>query len=340
MKKTIRFAMLALALVLTIGGCKQESDVSVAVDETHYCSEIAKVVCENVFECCTGAEIEDQFGRTITTRKGKCLRDVELMCEQANSALLLSLRKGTVTVDAVSADACLESLVVGDTCFQLTAEPPIAAECYEALFQGTVGIGKACVYDIECTGSAYCGSDRKCKALPVKDQPCDAMAPRACDEGLYCDMDSTCQPLKKGGEECDAINKCGGDLFCDDDPTDGENVCKSRKAVGAACGGDVECLSSYCIPGLCGDGSQCFGDDDCFGTCEDSGEECASDDDCAGTCQESGDPCLADWDCFGADDKCVHPECHSKCIGQPVCGEEYDMYDYCEVGLTLINGIQ
>ena len=337
MKRAVVFLMVVAVSVL---GCKGTEEISVSVDKTHYCSEVAKVVCENVFECCTGAEIEAQFGLTITTKKGKCQRDVELMCEQANPALLLSLQKGTVTVDAAAATTCLESLVVSESCFLLAAELPVAPECFETIFEGTQGINKACVYDIECQGSAYCGSDRKCKALAVMNQPCDNMAPQPCDEGLYCDQDNTCQPLKKGGEECDAIDKCAPQLYCDDDPVDGENVCKSQKAVSATCGGDRECQSAYCIPGLCGDGNQCYDDNDCFGTCEDSGKDCSSDDDCAGTCKESGDPCQADWDCFGADDKCIHPKCHSKCIGQPVCGEEYDVYDFCDVGLGLIEGIQ
>jgi hypothetical protein len=335
-----RMILVVSLFALGTFGCKGTTEITVGVDKTHYCSEVAKVVCENVFECCTGAEIEDMFGLTITTRKGKCLRDVELMCEQANPALLLSLEKGTVTVDTEAADTCLNSLIVEDSCFLLTAEPPVAPECFETIFAGTQGISKTCVYDIECQGSAYCGSDRKCKALPVANQPCDNLAPRPCDENLYCDQDNSCQPLKKGGEECDNIGKCSPQLYCDDDPVDGENVCKSQKAVGASCAGDRECQSAYCIPGLCGDGSQCYRDDDCAGTCADSGKDCGGDDDCAGTCQESGDPCLADWDCFGADDKCVHPDCLSQCIGQPVCGEEYDVYDYCQVGLTLIQGIQ
>ena len=204
----MRRAGIWMVIVAVIAlSCKQSTEISVVVDTTHYCSEVAKVVCENVFECCTGAQIEQQFGLTITTKKGKCLRDVELMCEKANPALLLSLEKGTVTVQAEAATTCLESLIVEESCFLRAAELPVAPECFETIFDGTQGISKACVYDIECQGSAYCGSDRKCKALPLMGQPCDSLAPQPCDEGLYCDQDNICQYLKKGGEDCDAVDK-------------------------------------------------------------------------------------------------------------------------------------
>jgi hypothetical protein len=341
---------LILVLILTMSllylSCDNGDDKSVSVggNSEHYvnsyCSEVAKVVCENVFDCCTGQQIEDQFGLSITTSKSKCLRDADLMCKESNPALIHSMKKGTVTVNSESANECLRSLIVDDTCFLLTAEAPIAEQCETDIFSGTQGIGKECVYDIECQGAAYCGSDRKCKALPVQEQPCDAMAPTPCAVDLFCDQDNTCQPLKKGGEDCDAISKCSEQLFCDDDPDDGDNVCKSRKAIGAACEDNFECLSIYCIPGLCADGWECYKDSDCVGTCADTGDDCNSDEDCPGTCQETGDPCQADWDCFGVDDKCVHPNCQSSCIGNPVCGENYFTFDYCELGLGLIGGIQ
>ena len=249
------------------------------------------------------------------------------------------MAKGTVTVNSESATACLKSLIVEDSCFLLTAELPIADECEDDIFKGTQGIGKECVYDIECQENAYCGSDRKCKAIPGNEQPCDNMAPEPCQKGLYCDQDFTCQTFKKGGEDCDVFNTCGTGLYCDDDPDDGENVCKTRKAVGASCADDVQCDSFYCIPGLCADGSQCYKDNQCSGSCADTGADCNGDEDCAGTCQESGDPCQADWDCFGADDKCVHPKCKSSCVGNPVCGEQYDVFDYCGVGMGLIQGM-
>jgi len=265
---------------------------------------------------------------------------MELKCEEANAELLFALEKGTVVVeDETGATTCLESFIVEDSCFLFAPEFPAAAECEQPMLKGTQGVGKDCVDTIECVEDAYCGPDRKCRALPRQDQQCDNAGPKPCAAGLYCDEEYVCQSLRKGGEDCDTINVCDKDLFCDTKDPEQDPTCKDKKAVGASCKGDKECDSDLCIPGLCANGDKCYSDDDCDGTCEDSGEECSSDDDCPGTCDTSGKPCQVDWDCPDVEDVCTHPICESSCRGKPVCGEHYDVFDYCDISMQLFKGI-
>jgi len=332
----VRF-IAVLALAAALASCdKEEGAVKVSVETDNFCTEVAKVACENIFTCCTGKKIEGLFGVTISTQKDKCKRDVRLSCEDENAQLLYALAKGTVSVDVEAATACLASFLVGDECFQLAADDPTAQVCKTPAFKGLQGVGKACVYSIECVPNTYCGPDRKCRALPKADETCDNLGPLPCTMGLYCDEDYTCQFLRKSGEDCDGLNPCADGLYCSQEEED-EDLCRSLKGVGASCGGDGECQSGYCIPGLCSSGKQCFGDDDCDGTCADSGKPCNDDADCAGTCTKSGDPCLADWDCYEADDTCEHPKCEGSCHGQPVCGEEYFEINYCTLGEGMMN---
>lgn len=333
----IRVASLTLVPVaLIVVSCENESGLSLRVTKKNFCSEVAKVVCNNVFQCCTGAQLEDVLGVTLTTSEAQCRKDMELKCQEANAPLLFALDKGTVTLDGPATTACLKSMLVQDTCFLFAPNFPYAEECNQQLLQGVQGVNKDCVDSVECVPDAYCGPDRKCRALPREGQECDNAGPKPCASGLYCAQDNTCQPLRKAGEECDEFNLCEPSLFCDTiDPTM-ESTCKSRKALNASCRGDKECISGYCIPGLCADGNVCYRDEDCEGRCRDSGEVCSSDDDCPGTCDISGIACEVDWDCPEINERCKHSVCDSSCQGKPICGERYEVFDYCEMSMKLI----
>ena len=119
---------LGLLLVLSFAvGCgpKEESlKIAVTASKDGLCSEIAKVVCYNVFHCCTGAQIEDALGLQQTTTEKKCRKDMELICEQNMAPVLHGLNKNTLTVDSAGATTCLESLLPpDDECFPTLTEP-------------------------------------------------------------------------------------------------------------------------------------------------------------------------------------------------------------------------
>ncbi len=313
--------------------------VRVSVDQEHYCSEVAKVVCLNVLECCTSALVEQRFGSAFESERSQCLHDAELMCKQANPALVKCLGDGTVTVDEEMATLCLKGLRVEDECFLPSAPILSLEQCETELFHGTRAVGQNCSYNIQCIGSAQCGLDQICQGLPEDGQSCTASGDTPCNTGLYCDGTAVCKPLRAVGEQCNSVDRCANNLYC----TGGEGsefVCWPQQPVGELCTSALECTSGVCSPGLCADGSHCFVHSDCVGKCPGDGEECSSNDDCAGMCKESGDPCLADWDCFGVDDECEHPQCNSQCLGTPVCSLSEQDFNYCDAGLALIEGIR
>ena len=337
---------LGLLLVLSFAvGCgpKEESlKIAVTASKDGLCSEIAKVVCYNVFHCCTGAQIEDALGLQQTTTEKKCRKDMELICEQNMAPVLHGLNKNTLTVDSAGATTCLESLLPpDDECFPTLTEPEFVALCEDEFIKGVQGNGEECVYGEECKKDHYCAPDRKCRALPGESDSCDTQAPdQQCQEGLYCDENLLCKELKKKGQECDWVNPCREGLFCAE--TDGgEYACKSLKSIGGDCTGSGECESGYCIPGLCNDGSKCWADDDCMGMCHGTFETCWDESDCPGTCTISGGPCYDDWACPEAGETCESTACLTSCSGDPVCGEKFGLVNYCVLGMELLEaGIQ
>lgn len=337
--------LLSLVVLLTVAACgpKEESiKISVSAEKDGLCSEIAKVVCYNVFHCCTGAQIEMALGLKQTTTEKACRGDVELICQQNMASVLYGLDKSTLTVDSAGATTCLEALLPPeDECFPTLTEPAFVAACEEQFIDGLQGDGKACIYGAECKKDHYCAPDRKCRALPGKDEDCDTQAPdQQCQDGLYCDENLLCKELKKKGQECDFLNPCRTGLFCGETGI-AEFECKSLKSIGGDCAGSSACESGYCIPGLCSDGSQCWADTDCIGMCQGTFESCWDDTECAGTCTVSGGPCTEDWDCYEVDDVCEHTPCETKCSGDPVCGEKFGLVNYCDLGLELLeDGIQ
>ena len=75
---TKRFALIcAVTLLAMPAGCVKENDdpnpkPDTSVDnETNLCEEVAEVACYNMFECCTGAEIESILG---TRFRGRAVR--------------------------------------------------------------------------------------------------------------------------------------------------------------------------------------------------------------------------------------------------------------------------
>jgi hypothetical protein len=332
-------ASVLVVVVAVAVSCKDE-EAGLQVDQEHYCSEVAKVACATIFSCCTGAEIEEKLGLTITTSEDECIRDVTLMCQEENAVLLHAIDSGTVKVDGAAATACLVSMQAPAECTIVASEADLADECKGPFFMGTQMANMPCVYHIECSANAYCGPNRRCKMLPGIDKPCDNQAPGLlCQQGLYCDQEYVCRPFLKAYAECDAHNPCGTGLFCFKDEEVDKSTCQSLKQLGVSCGGHQECQSGYCIPGVCNDGSQCFSDDECVGSCELTGEECQTDLDCEGSCEQTGEPCKADFDCFQEGDVCQHGGCSVACNGQPVCGEEYAITNYCDIGLGMVGGL-
>jgi hypothetical protein len=299
------------------------------------CSEMAEVVCHNLFKCCTGAAIERALGTKMTTTQETCRRDMELICRKNNHRLLTAVAKGKAKTAKETAVACIKSFrVQGDECFTMAAKPPWEEACKEPMGIGQVAVGAACDSSIECVKDSYCAPDRKCKAYGKDAQSCASLQ---CAEGLYCSAkDRRCAALGKEGATCTASYECAKEHFCDRKPLATDGSCKRKRGPGTPCTGEQECLGT-CIPGICS-GSQrtCHRDDECGGTCEGSTMTCRADRDCGGRCALSGASCYSA--CYGRPgDLCVFKKCQlASCEGQRVCGESLSLVDYCEDAVALV----
>ena len=177
--------------------------------------------------------------------------------------------------------------------------------------------------DCEVTGQNTCGSDGMCNGagqcrLWAEQTIC---APGHCDSGGHYLSPRTClqgvcrQPtiedcgLAVCGDtvgcrtSCTGNQDCVGTNFCNLQ----NHTCATQKVLGAACAGNSQCLSGYCVDGVCCN-NQCAG-----GCMSCRGQENGNPSD--GTCGEvvegtdPGDECSPSGDACGLDGTCGGGRC-------------------------------
>ncbi|MDD5307143.1 MAG: hypothetical protein PHU25_07465 [Deltaproteobacteria bacterium] len=341
-KGVLTVATLWAAAFLMAVSCDNGDDkVSVDVSQDNFCSEIAEVMCENMFDCCTGLQIEAALGIEISTDRKGCREDMTLVCEKKHADILYALDKGTASINADMADQCLESILVADSCFLVTSAPAYVEKCKNSPIAGKRSPGQDCLYAVECSGDAYCGGDRVCRPYPLQGAKCipGDVGEKVCATGLFCNAEQKCQPLRGVGQSCSAAELCNETLYCNYDLDTGEGQCSLKKDAGTLCKGDEQCSSNECTPGVCSnDGTkECYDDSACEGTCPDTGAACTGGNKCAGTCSTSDNFCDDDTPCTGTGETCNQDDCPAMCIGNPVCGDDYAIVDYCAIGLAAVD---
>jgi hypothetical protein len=195
---------------------------SVTVDNLG--TELASVSCSKMFECCTSAEIMEQFanitvdGQPITT---------EEQCESFAGGLFsglltpeykASIAAGRITYDGEAAQSCLDAMAnLGCNAYAM-ADSHESVVCDTPFIIPQVGDGGGCTEGYECT-SGFC-------------------------DGASDSTDGTCKPKPGAGEACDFT--CADGLYCGFDQTNGMKVCQTLKTDGAECNLDYECASDHC----------------------------------------------------------------------------------------------
>jgi hypothetical protein len=341
---------------------------------------MAKVMCYNIYECCTGQQIESRFGLELSTTEPECRRDLELVCKNSLALLLRALDPELrhVEMDAEGVVACLNALLPGDEgCFPFVmGTPQYATACHEGLVTARQAVGADCLAEFECKGDAYCGADRKCKAIPKLGEPCSDR----CAKGLFCgqneDGEDVCVAYQEAGQPCtdryispsEPLRLCGEDLYCEPPPepttppmpgdTPPNGTCRERKAIGESCSDEVPCKDGICLWGVCGDGRECQDDTYCMGECSETGNACDAHTDCAGYCEndpldtcdenadcggvcsESGGFCDQDWDCHIMGGTCQMTS--YPCYGEYDCagGTCSTTGDYCMEDFYCMEGEQ
>jgi hypothetical protein len=321
----------------SVGGCGGSEDPlpvpKVKVTLQNLCAEMAEVSCYNMFQCCTGEQIEEVLGIAISLEPADCRRDLELICQERYAPIIWAAQKGSVGVDTMAIAGCLQSMIVMGDCFQHVSSIPWQQACEVDQVVGTVQATGACVYQWECAAGNFCAPDGKCVALPGAGQECHD----ACAAGLFCDWQTyRCAALRGSGQQCTSSSTCQAGLYCDFN-AQGVGSCAAPRAVGQACDGGEDCTTGYCLPGVCaGTYTECFQDSECQGVCSTTGSACDSDYDCDSHCSLSQDSCYSDYDCGAEGGTCAPDSCgQQQCTGAPVCAERWMILDYCQGTLEL-----
>ena len=335
-------------LAATLARCSDGDSVVIKVQQANWCGEVAKVVCSNMFKCCTGGQIEAVLGKTITTDETSCRRDIEIICTQKQLNLHYGLTKKTVTVDTEKATTCLKEMMVTGACFMNASKQPWKQSCngemdtlWENLFTGTQGSGAECMYAAECKPDHTCGLDRKCLAKAKAGETCSSYT--GCAKKHYCDYKtSKCVAQKQAGEKCTSSTACATKHYCALSTSGSDGVCRKLLAGGSACTGSTECESSSCIPGKCPGGASCYKDSDCKGSCTLSPSlSCTTDSQCPGKCANSGKTCYDTYSCdYATSEKCITGKCLTGgCKGKAVCSEQMSVINYCADTKKILLGI-
>ena len=214
------------------------------------------------------------------------------------------------TTDQCSTGNCVDGVCCDTAC------TGSCQACNLTATSGTCSPVKSATDDT-CSGSNSCDATGVCKK--VSGQTCSAAGDCVsgnCVDGHCCGSSScgSCQSCTGGGGTCVQV------ISADDDSCNGTQSCDAsgtcRKKTGQTCSANSDCLSAFCVDGVCCN-SACNGQcqmcnlSGSAGTCSftsgapRSGQPCAGSGTCAGTCG-------------GSSASCVYPGGSMSC-GQPVC---------------------
>lgn len=210
-------------------GCGGDGSGTIELDNLGL--ELAVTSCSKQFECCTDAEIMEQFdgitydGQPIATEQ-QCVDFANAFFTSfAVGQYKQSLAKGRIEYDGAAAADCVAALE-RLTCAELSTGSlaTVTVSCRPFIIP-KVADGGACAQSYECISDNCEGAsnplgepstDGACKPMPTAGQACD----ESCADGLYCGFDlsanmDVCLSLKADGAECRFDHECASDN-CDD----------------------------------------------------------------------------------------------------------------------------
>ena len=220
--------MKRLVVCILIAGCGGGDNGTIDVD--NFGMELAVASCAKQFDCCTDAEIAEQYmgitydDQPITTEEQCVEFATALFTTFATATFKESIEMGRVEYDGDAAADCVAA-IESVSCSEYGTGAAALEEmgCRPYLIP-KVAEGGGCTQDFECTthncvGAMQSGgqsTDGMCKPMPTAGEPCDDN----CADGSYCAYDLTagddiCQPLKADGAECGYDDECTSD-DCDD----------------------------------------------------------------------------------------------------------------------------
>ena len=191
--------------------------------------QVATAFCERAFNCCTEAELAEEFGGTAPADVGECVTTFGAFFDFDDE--IDAVEAGTVTYDEGTAGDCLAELQAagcGAADEDLECDP----------FTGSVATDGACELDEACLDGARCNDGICVDEVGLGDECPDSF----CDDGSSC-TDGTCVAPPAEGQECPGF-VCEAGAFCDSAAQPA--TCVALLADGEACNGSYECESQNC----------------------------------------------------------------------------------------------
>jgi len=217
-----------LSVCVLIAACGGGGGGAVGIDDLG--TELAKVSCSKIFECCTSSEVMAQFAnitynnQPITT---------EAQCEGFTGGLFTglltpqykdSIAAGRIAYDADAAGNCLDAAANLSCSAYAELSGHESVHCDSPFIIPKVADGGACAQDYECT------SDN-------------------CEGATNSSANGTCKPLPTAGQDC--TDHCAQGLFCGYDQTAMKEACQPVKSNGSTCVSNDECTSGHCVSSAC-----------------------------------------------------------------------------------------
>jgi hypothetical protein len=256
-------------------------------------TDVAKAVCAKLASCCSATDRAAYFAqfrdKPYELASAPSAADCETVLAQTLGKLhdkwLPSIERGAISFDAAKATSCVDAVK------NAACGVPLATALYGdsgcwgprgKVFTKKVALGAACenigdgTYYGECDPSlGFCGNvSKKCEPWKRTNEECTVIGTWAfCAPGLNCDGATPNRPGKCSaapvtvaiGQSCNALSGpttlCDSDAFCNF--TSGK--CEAKKADGASCKYDDECVTGHpftCSPygaGTCGQRTYCAG---------------------------------------------------------------------------------
>ncbi len=296
----VRWGAVVAVVALLGAGCSSSGGKPnpKKITAANLCAEYSKAVCYNMWNCCTGKEIETILGQTQTKTEGQCRDDMKLQCEKNLAPILDAVNNNRASINPTLTAKCLDGLILPDTnsCFieptDNSLQQNILTNCAVAL-QGLVAAGGDCFSSFDCVKDTTCdgidgASVGKCISKIGSGETCTIFTLNDCKENLYCASSDTnftgpicnglagcaCAALKAENAPCCDTRECATDLYCARPAqqcslaTTGGNPgsCKAPVAAGQPCTNSTACVTNYfCQVGVCTNNNKltCDTDTDC-----------------------------------------------------------------------------
>ena len=203
---------LGLAAALLLLGCGGGGGSGSPVTFESYPAEFATTFCAKTFECCTTAEIMEQysfFGGLAD--EADCVTKFAPLLSGESGEYQASITAGKMAYsDSLAADCIAAFSSASCSAFESSDAPDPSCDKF---LEGLVANDASCDFDEECV-TQYCEGDDLdnnvtgiCKSLPAVGSECPDFD---CVQGAYCEFGSTamCIAIKADGESCGSNDEC------------------------------------------------------------------------------------------------------------------------------------